>query len=261
MGVFSSALERPVSGPLDSPFGESGFPWDSDDGGTPFVVPFPTIANLRGRYKASLGITLVGSDVDAWADQSGNGNHLTAPGAANRPVWLSSVAAFGGKSAVQGDGVAEWLERATFDFGGTLTNLSFWFVVRVDTATAGRRWMQYTPQGVIVRHTAAAFIELIETGTGGATSTGTTALSTPAPAWARLTAGTTQSVGTSATQEDSDPNTLAVPTDDAAITFFGGAAGAVPAAITVPEIVVTAGSLTAPELAALDAYAALEYGV
>lgn len=232
-------------------------------GGAKPPVPFPTIAGLRARYKASLGITLVGSDVDAWADQSGNGNHLTAPGASNRPAWLASVAAFGGKPAVQGDGVAEWLERATFDFGGTLSNLSFYFIIRIDTPTASRRWMQYTPQGILVRHTAGAFVEFLATGAGGATSTGTTALTTAAPAWARLTPGSTQSVGTGATQEDSDANTLAVPADDSAITFFAGAAGAVPAAITTAEILVTAGgaALTAPELVELDTYAALEYGV
>lgn len=51
-------------------------------------------------YRADLGITLVGSKVSAWGDQSGNGNHLTQSSDPLRPTYVSSVAARGGCPAV-----------------------------------------------------------------------------------------------------------------------------------------------------------------
>jgi hypothetical protein len=46
-------------------------------------------ANLALWLKADSGVTLSGSDVDAWADQSGNGKNATASGTA-RPTYQSS---------------------------------------------------------------------------------------------------------------------------------------------------------------------------
>lgn len=51
-------------------------------------------------YRGDLGITLVGSKVSAWGDQSGNGNHLAQTTDALRPTYVSSVAARGNSPAV-----------------------------------------------------------------------------------------------------------------------------------------------------------------
>lgn len=48
-----------------------------------------SIPNLKSWHDATTGITLVGGQVDSWADQSGNGYHLTAPSAADRPDYGS----------------------------------------------------------------------------------------------------------------------------------------------------------------------------
>lgn len=55
-------------------------------------------------YRADLGITLVGSKVSAWADQSGNGNHLAQSTDALRPTYVTSVATRGGCPAVDTTG-------------------------------------------------------------------------------------------------------------------------------------------------------------
>lgn len=44
------------------------------------------IGQLKGWYKGDAGLTLVGGEVDVWADQSGNGNNVSAPAAINRPT-------------------------------------------------------------------------------------------------------------------------------------------------------------------------------
>lgn len=47
------------------------------------------LAGLKAWYDAGVGVTLSGSNVTAWADQSGNGNNLT-PGVAD-PTFVSSA--------------------------------------------------------------------------------------------------------------------------------------------------------------------------
>lgn len=45
------------------------------------------IPNLKSWHDATKGVTLVGGQVDVWADQSGNGYNVTAPTAAERPDY------------------------------------------------------------------------------------------------------------------------------------------------------------------------------
>lgn len=67
-------------------------------GGAPLWTP----AQLApyAWYRGDLGITLVGGKVSAWADQSGNGAHLTQSSDPLRPTYTASVAARGGCPAV-----------------------------------------------------------------------------------------------------------------------------------------------------------------
>lgn len=60
----------------------------------------PRRLNPIAWYRADLGITLVGSKVSAWADQSGNGNHLSQSTDALRPAYVASVATRGNCPAV-----------------------------------------------------------------------------------------------------------------------------------------------------------------
>lgn len=50
-----------------------------------------TIPDLVDWHRSDLGITLVGSKVSAWADQSGNGHNLSQGTDANRPTYVSGV--------------------------------------------------------------------------------------------------------------------------------------------------------------------------
>lgn len=60
----------------------------------------PRRLNPIAWYRADLGVTLVGSKVSAWADQSGNGNHLAQSTDALRPTYVASVATRGNCPAV-----------------------------------------------------------------------------------------------------------------------------------------------------------------
>jgi hypothetical protein len=68
----------------------------------PMALPSSfTPASLTGLiawFKADVGITLNGSQVSAWADQSGNGNNVTQPTTGNQPFFQAT--GFNGKQTV-----------------------------------------------------------------------------------------------------------------------------------------------------------------
>lgn len=72
--------------------------------------------NLKIWLKSDTGITLSGAPatnggaVDSWADQSGNGLHLTQGTAANQPTYRTSI--LNGSGGVETDGVNDCLSRS-----------------------------------------------------------------------------------------------------------------------------------------------------
>lgn len=60
-----------------------------------------SLPGLQVWLRSDLGITLNGSTVSAWADQSGLGNHFTQGTAAVQPAYSSSDANFAGKPSVR----------------------------------------------------------------------------------------------------------------------------------------------------------------
>lgn len=69
-------------------------------------------SDLFQWVRGDLGVTLNGSTVSAWADQSGNGRHWTQGTAANQPTFVASDARFAGKPSVEFDGSNDSLQNA-----------------------------------------------------------------------------------------------------------------------------------------------------
>lgn len=86
------------------------------------------ISNLIAWYDASVGITLNGSDISQWDDQSGNANHVAQSTAANQPFFNSSNSNFNNQATVDFDGAQEHLFRSTF-VGGAIAQPNTVFVV------------------------------------------------------------------------------------------------------------------------------------
>lgn len=70
------------------------------------------IANLKGWWKSNVGVTLSGSDVTQWDDQSGQGNHFTAP-VGQEPQFIASD--INGLPSIDFQG-GEVLKTASFDW-------------------------------------------------------------------------------------------------------------------------------------------------
>lgn len=97
----------------------------------------PGSARLRGSawtpaqrstyawFRSDLGITITGSGVAAWADQSGNGRHVTQGTDPNRPGYSASDVLFNGRPALTWAG-AQWLDGATWTLTQPWTTYVVW---------------------------------------------------------------------------------------------------------------------------------------
>jgi hypothetical protein len=102
--------------------------------GLPFIKSFDSftpasISDLKVWLKGDSGITLVGGEVDVWADQSGNGNNVSAPAAINRPTLSTrngkNALVFNGNNKVLQNLTAQLLRNsgaATIIVAGTVDN-------------------------------------------------------------------------------------------------------------------------------------------
>ena len=105
------------------------------------------LSSLAFWYRADLGITLSGgSSVSAWADQSGNGRHVTQGTGAAQPT-LTTNATLGGRSVLSFDG-GDRLVSSAFDLSNTL---SLFFVLGSVTSRGmiaehglGTHWYAYS---------------------------------------------------------------------------------------------------------------------
>jgi hypothetical protein len=86
--------------------------------------------------RADLGITLNGSDVSDWADQSAEGNDFTQATAADQPVFVTSDSAFGGQPVVLFSSSTEMLDNTSFT-NATTQPFTVYTVVDQDGAGGG----------------------------------------------------------------------------------------------------------------------------
>jgi len=129
---------------------------------TPFAyfasgeVPFsPTeIANLRCWWDAQTGLTLSGTDVIQWADQSGNGFFATQSVVGDRPALSSSIAAINNYNAVRFDSANTEFMNIVDSIGGSkpwcddnINNTFTMFVVTNQVSVTGGHYGTYISQG------------------------------------------------------------------------------------------------------------------
>lgn len=97
-----------------------------DDGSIPL-----TISGLYGWYRSDLGITLNGSTVSAWADQSGNGRNLTQSTGSKQPTYNATDSQYNNKPSLTfTSGSATVLTNSSF----TWTTFTVFLVCKVTAA-------------------------------------------------------------------------------------------------------------------------------
>jgi len=111
---------------MSVPQGTAGYITAKPQGGSgwnPYAYGNPVIL-----LDADLGITLNGTDVSTWSDQSGNGNHVSQATEAAQPVYNVSDANFNGHASITFDNSDDYLSRATL-VGGALAQPNTGFAV------------------------------------------------------------------------------------------------------------------------------------
>lgn len=120
---------------------------------------------LMGWYRADLGITLNGSTVSAWADQSGNGNHVTQGTGTAQPTYVASSSYFG-RPALSFDG-GDRMVCATLS--AAVKEITYFAVVR--GVTSSNNGIAAITNGGTV-NTGTAFFSAASTLTARRVSTG-----------------------------------------------------------------------------------------
>jgi hypothetical protein len=226
-------------------------------GGPPPWTP-ASLTNLRGWYRADLGVTLVGSDVDAWADQSGVGNHLEAASSGARPLF-GATSGPNSTPAITFDGSAEWLRKLSFSAGGTVGAHTFAMVVRLDAFTASRRWASYGGAALVLNSTGTP-AKVRGARAGGADSISTTTMDTTYRSVLYTWDGSSQSVWIGSTAEDTDANAGSAIADSGSFEV-ASSVGSNFGAITLAELAFMRAAMTSGERAGWAAYVSARYGV
>jgi hypothetical protein len=234
-----------------------------------------SLTNLRGWYKADTGITLSGSNVTVWADQSGNSNNLSAapfPGGSvnNPPVYNSSGNPLSGPSV---EFSTDFMRATSFSLGAASGSLSVVVIGKTatwngDTWIAGYFETASASANNISLTNAPSANNLKWRGVGGTSnspvSISTTNATTDAVRIIRRNSSSQQIIGNGSVE--------ATTANTKALTNTGGVfvVGARPAAIGTPplastinvyEIIVMRSYITDEEVASLQTYAENKWGI
>jgi hypothetical protein len=90
-----------------------------------------SISNIAAWWRSDLGITLNGSTVSAWADQTGNGHHWTQGTAANQPTYTAGQ--LNGQPGVVFDGSNDYMDAVnsvTLALTKNIGAISMWVVAK-----------------------------------------------------------------------------------------------------------------------------------
>lgn len=213
-------------------------------------------AALVAWWRADLGITLNGSNVSAWADQSGNGWHLTQGTAVNQPAFSAS----GGPNSqamVNFDGTNDVLPNAALARPAPGTEPSLIFLILRQDVYANRRFCGAGVSNTLNIHQSALDpqIRMLNAANGPTNS------ALVVGAWGRIigffnnnTTDYLKIIATTVTGTNCGNNT--------GVGFCLGAnsPGSVEADCSIAEAFIANRDLTAPEATALDAYVTSRYG-
>lgn len=232
-------------------------------------APGGVVPNMHYWVKADVGVT-GGATVSAWADQSGNGFHVTQGTAASQPALQNNRTNF--NPALQFDGANDQLTL----FGGimgtsTYTDFHAMMVTRTNVVTQSSVFYEtQAAAGRINAHIpwndnnlywdagSAGGSQRLTTAWGGVTATNyvwsLTSSTTATPSGAR------QDIYRNGRRIATD-NTMASFTGNSSNFFLGSLAGANFYNGDIDEIVFYKGALTLAQLQRIQSYLAIKYGI
>ena len=197
-------------------------------------------------------LSTVGTAVQTWTDLSGRGNDIAAVAPGNRPTLVAGATP-NGYDAVQFDGTAQYLVNAGVSFGGALTDVVRFLVVRTDSYVSGRRYVDYRSGNWSASQSGVAD-QKTTTVVGVGTSTTTTAVTGSFEIWGFNLDADTRETWLNGVQEDLDgPSPLMNVLDSAALSVGGSNAGGVLCPMTLARCFAARRAATTQELTTVSA--------
>ena len=228
-------------------------------------TPLDLGADLLAWYRADKGVTLNGSTVSAWADQSGNGLSITQAVAANQPTYEAT--GLNGLPSIYFDG-NDWLSRAHLtQLDGATGMVLAMSVQPYSRATAwAAAGMRNSSDGFILDNISATpgtGWRFSQPGGGGfgqaASYTDTT--TTPAVISGRFASSTNEVWKNNVRVASTATTGSTVVANTQAFVFGARAANFFPSTIRVRELVIAKTALTATQLSSLQVYLAQRAGI
>ena len=128
--------------------------------------PLTQLGTLGALWDFSVGVTPVSGGVDSILDQTGRGNTLTAPAAANRPAYTVSDADFNGQSTGTGDGASDGIRKAAISLGGAFAPGAIILVCKAVTSAVSDVYLSMGVNSTLIReNTIGGQLEVVQ-GTG-----------------------------------------------------------------------------------------------
>lgn len=218
------------------------------------VTSVPVLFSLQ----SDMGVTLNGSGVAAWADQTGNGHHFSQGTAAAQPTYLAG--GLNGLPTITWDGVNDEMSNTTLDLPAPGTTPTYFFAVF--------RQVSWTNTEIcIAANLGSSFYFRQETATpqmiiGNSATVSTVNAGAAVGSWVRMEAGFTNSVSDFLKLAATNVTGVNVGNNNPGAGLFLGRnfAGTLWANMGLAALMACGGIPTAGERSALSAAVTAKYG-
>lgn len=214
------------------------------------------LGSLVAAWDFALGVTPVSGGVDSILDQSGRGNTLSAPAAANRPTYNASDADFNGQPCGEGNGTAHYLRDTAISMGAAWSPGSLIIVAKMVTNTSNEAWLSLSI-ATQIRESTTNRVNVV-TGTGSFTTT--TTFNTRAHVLGVSAAGSSFQVYVDGVAEGSPTAYTGTVADASPVALFARSDSIVPANVKIAFAAVSLTVLTAQQHADFATYARARWG-
>ena len=212
-----------------------------------------SITGLAAWFDAAKGVTLNGSTVSAWADQSGNGRNATQSTAGNQPTYAATDA--NGKPALTTSASAFYMETPAWSFTDTVTvfcvakNTGNSFAGIFQRGSVNERHAGYRSSGLIYARRGSA-----NEGSIAYTDTGYSVM--------RLDfSGTLSRPTVNNTAGSSNTASQSFAADSKVLRLFSLSTGIYGMTGGIAELLYYDAALTASQIASVQRYLATKYGI
>ena len=216
------------------------------------------LGTLVAAWDFAIGVTPVSGGVDSILDQSGRGNTLTAPAAANRPTYNTSDSDFNGQPSATGDGTNDWLRNTSISMGAAFGPGSVILVGKTVTTTANESWLSIaTTNATNVRDAGANVMQAVQ-GTG--TKTTTTTFAARAHVLGVVVDGSSIQLYVDGVAEGTSAAYTGATADGSAVSLFARSDGVVQSNSKIAFAAISLTALSAQQMADFATYARARWG-